>query len=85
MDLSPHMALLFVMKDWIEERLQILRSPNVIPFPFSAERVERLRKVKAEEKEQLLNKGWQYKAKAKAKAIEAEDHEQVKKLPKDTS
>ena len=45
------------MKDWIEERLQILRSPNVIPFPFSAERVERLRKVKAEEKEQLLNKG----------------------------
>ena len=49
MDLSPHMALLFVMKDWIEERLQILRSPNVIPFPFSAERVERLRKVKAEQ------------------------------------
>jgi len=48
-DLSPHMALLFVMKDWIEERLQILRSPNVIPFPFSAERVERLRKVKAEQ------------------------------------
>lgn len=43
------MALLFVMKDWIEERLQILRSPNVIPFPFSAERVERLRKVKAEQ------------------------------------
>jgi len=74
------------MKDWIKERLQILRSPNVIPFPFSAERVERLRKVKADEKEeQLQNKGWQYKAKAKAKAIEAEDHEQVKKLPKDTS
>ena len=52
------------MKDWIEERLQILRSPNVIPFPFSAERVERLRKVKAEQ---------------------AEEDEQIKKLPKDTS
>ncbi len=64
MDLSPHMALLFVMKDWIEERLQILRSPNVIPFPFSAERVERLRKVKAEQ---------------------AEEDEQIKELPKDTS
>tara|TARA_B100000809_G_scaffold184882_1_gene182915 strand:- start:190 stop:384 length:195 start_codon:yes stop_codon:yes gene_type:complete len=63
-DLSPHMALLFVMKDWIEERLQILRSPNVIPFPFSAERVERLRKVKAEQ---------------------AEEDEQIKELPKDTS
>jgi hypothetical protein len=45
------------MKDWIKERLQILRSSNVIPFPFSAERVERLRKAKADEKEQLLNKG----------------------------
>ena len=64
MDLSPHMALLFVMKDWIEERLQILRSPNVIPFPFSAERVERLRKVKAEQ---------------------AEEDEQIKELPEDTS
>jgi len=58
------MALLFVMKDWIEERLQILRSPNVIPFPFSAERVERLRKVKAEQ---------------------AEEDEQIKELPEDTS
>jgi hypothetical protein len=71
------------MKDWIKERLQILRSSNVIPFPFSAERVERLRKAKADEKEQLLNKGWQYKA--KAKEIEAKDHEQIKKLPEDTS
>lgn len=64
MDLSPHMALLLVMKDWIQERLQILRSPNVIPFPFSAERVERLRKVKAEQ---------------------AEEDEQIKELPEDTS
>jgi len=63
-DLSPHMALLLVMKDWIQERLQILRSPNVIPFPFSAERVERLRKVKAEQ---------------------AEEDEQIKELPEDTS
>ena len=58
------MALLLVMKDWIQERLQILRSPNVIPFPFSAERVERLRKVKAEQ---------------------AEEDEQIKELPEDTS
>ena len=52
------------MKDWILERLHILRSPNVIPFPFSAERVERLRKAKADQ---------------------AEEDEQIKELPEDTS
>ncbi len=39
------------MKDWIQERLQILKSSNVIPFPFSAERVERLRKAKEDERQ----------------------------------
>jgi hypothetical protein len=39
------------MKDWIEERIKILKSSNVIPFPFSAERVERLRKIKEEDEQ----------------------------------
>ena len=37
------------MKDWIEERIKILKSNNVIPFPLSAERVERLRKAHEDE------------------------------------
>ena len=39
------------MKDWIEERIKILKSNNVIPFPFSAERVERLRKAQEDEQQ----------------------------------
>ena len=39
------------MKDWIEERIKILKSNNVIPFPFSAERVERLRKAHEDERQ----------------------------------
>tara|TARA_Y100000361_G_C11142642_1_gene336044 strand:+ start:1531 stop:1677 length:147 start_codon:yes stop_codon:yes gene_type:complete len=39
------------MKEWIEEKIKILKSNNVIPFPFSAERVERLRKAQEDERQ----------------------------------